>query len=166
MPQFERSKGPLGMIDRFLYKVSGQSMEPTFQAGDLLLVSPPPSAKRPVDRGSIAIIRDTSDQQRLSLKRVIGLPEENLHFSEGLLFINDCHLIEPYLDGKPAYLGTEESFWKLGPKEYFVMGDNRLHSTDSRHTGSVQADNIVGVVKFKVWPLNRLGGPRGVDYKI
>ena len=166
IPHPERSEAELGMIDRILYKVSGQSMQPAFHPGDLLLARHFSSVKMPINRGSIVIIRDNSDHQRLSLKRIIGLPGEDLHLLEGLLFVNDCHLTEPYLGGKPAYLGTDEHLWKVGLQEYFTMGDNRLYSTDSRHTGPVQDNEIIGVVKIRMWPLNRLGALRDVGYNL
>ena len=92
------------------------------------------------------------------LKRVVGLPGERLVFTEGMLLVDGDRLREPYLRGLPPYLGLESSEFSLAAQQYFVMGDNRAHSTDSRHFGPVAPSTKEGTVAFRVWPPRRRGG--------
>ena len=141
-----------------LYSVEGNSMTPTFPAGNLLLVSGEPSTKEPPKRGDAVIIRDPTNNQGHSLKRVVGLPGEDVLIAEGSLFVDGEPLAEPYLGGLPASMGLDSRGWKLGEGDYFVMGDNRAHSTDSREFGPVGLDRFVGKVTLRLWPVGRRGG--------
>ena len=125
-------------------------MEPSLYDGDLLLVAPPPRALR---RGRMVII-DTPRENgpRWQVKRVVGLPGDSLAFEDGLLFINGAPHTEPYLQGLPAYLGLDSASFDIGDRHYFVMGDNRAHSVDSRSFGPIDASLIVGVVAARLWP--------------
>ena len=96
------------------------------------------------------------DGGRLHLKRVIGFPRESIRQSDGVLLVNGRRLDEDYLGGLPAVIGLEEESWNLGDGEFFLLGDNRAHSTDSRQLGPVRLDNIDGTVRFRFWPLNKL----------
>ena len=69
--------------------------------------------------------------------------------------IDGARLMEPYLRGLPPYLGLEDAEFSLAKDEYFVMGDNRPHSTDSRHCGPVTRSSIEGRTVWRVWPLLR-----------
>ena len=91
------------------------------------------------------------------LKRVVGLPNEEVRLSEGRLLIDGVHLPEPYLGGLPPTLGLTEEAWTLEEGRYFVIGDNRAHSTDSREFGPVGLEEIVGRVLFRWWPPGRWG---------
>ena len=138
------------------YVVRGDSMAPTLGSGHLLLMRPggPPSG---LSRGDLVIVRDQRDPKSRYLKRVVGLPGERIQLFEGLLYVDGGHLAEPYLGGLPASLGLEDKVWGLGEGEYFVMGDNRARSTDSRAFGPVDAGLIVGKVWFRYWPLSKWG---------
>ena len=68
---------------------------------------------------------------------------------------------EPYLAGLPAAIGLEERSWRVGRDEYFVMGDNRAHSTDSRDFGPVSAEMVLSVVWLRWWPPGRWGRAKG-----
>ena len=81
---------------------------------------------------------------RHMLKRIIGMPGEIIAFTEGILLVNERRLTEPYLRGIPSNLGLDELHFTLGQDEYFVMGDNRMHSTDSRHYGPVKRAQVEG----------------------
>ena len=126
-------------------------MEPSLHDGDLLLVRRPRAAPL---RGSIVII-DTPRDNGWQVKRVVGLPGERVTFDDGLLFINDVHHTEPYLGGLPAYLGLDRTSFPVGDDRYFVLGDNRAHSSDSRSFGPIAANRIVGIVIARLWPLVR-----------
>ena len=106
------------------------------------------------------VVHDPTSPARGLIKRIVGLPSEEVAFQEGLLYVNGMHLMEPYLGGLPATLGLREMAWKLGDGEYLVMGDNRTRSTDSRDFGPVDAGSIAGRVWFRYWPLRSFGPVR------
>ena len=125
-------------------------MEPSLYDSDLLLVTPSRRAPR---RGRMVIIDTPRESSpRWQVKRVVGLPGENLRFEDGMLFINGTPHREPYLQGLPAYLGLDSASFDIGDRHYFVMGDNRAHSVDSRSFGPIDAALIVGFVAARLWP--------------
>ena len=144
------------MLSLELYVVRGQSMSPSFSPGDRLLVSPVKGRSFSFRRGDVVVVRDGSDGDRRNLKRLIGFPREEIRQSEGVLILNDRPLAEDYLGGFPAVIGLDDITWNLGDEEFFLLGDNRAHSTDSRQLGPSGLDDIVGTVRFRFWPLHRL----------
>ncbi len=144
------------MWDVELYVVRGHSMTPSFSPGDRLLVSPVKGRSFSFARGDVVVVRDGSDGDRRHLKRLIGFPREEIRQSEGVLLLNDLPLAEDYLGGFPAAIGLEDHTWNLENGEFFLLGDNRAHSTDSRQLGPSRLDDIVGTVRFRFWPLHRL----------
>lgn len=147
-----------------LYVVRGHSMSPAFLPGDGLFVSRTRSPATDVSRGDVVVVRGTSGGERQELKRVIGLPGECIRQSGGVLLVNGRRMVEHYLAGLPAVIGLEEDVWTLGDDECFVLGDNRAHSTDSRQFGSVSLDRIGGIVRFRCWPMHRIGRVRRPAY--
>ena len=95
---------------------------------------------------------------RYYLKRVVGLPGERVALKDGLLMINGEHYHEGYLNGLPAGVGTDDHSWSVGNESYFLMGDNRAHSTDSREYGPVNLEAIRGRVTRRLWPPCRWRG--------
>ena len=140
-----------------LYIVRGYSMEPSFRNGDQLVVSPRAYRRSTPRRGDVAVICDPRLPERQELKRIVGLSGEEVLLEDGLLHVEGAVLDEPYLAGLPSTLGLEARRWRMGPDEYFVMGDNRVRSTDSREYGPVNADLIVGRVLLRYWPPRRWG---------
>ena len=138
------------------YVVRGHSMTPTFSEGDRLLVSRFRGRSFSFVRGELVVVRDGPDDERWHLKRLIGLPRESVRQSGGVLLINDEPLDEDYLGGLPAVIGLEDVTWDLGGNDYFLLGDNRAHSTDSRQRGPFGLDDIEGKVKFRYWPVYKL----------
>ncbi len=138
------------------YVVRGHSMTPTFSEGDRLLVSRFHGRSYTFVRGELVVTRDGPDGERRHLKRLIGLPREIVRQSEGVLLINDQPLDEDYLGGLPAVIGLDDHTWNLESSEFFLLGDNRAHSTDSRQLGPVGLDDIEGKVRFRYWPLHKL----------
>ena len=128
-------------------------MEPTLRDGDLVAIA---RARGEPRRGSVALV-DTGDlaSARWQIKRVVGLPGDRLELRDGLLYVNGSHHPEPYLNGLPAYLGTEAHSWELAAGECFLLGDNRVHSSDSRRYGPVSTGQIAGVVFARLWPRPR-----------
>ena len=143
-------KGLSDMPARFsLYRVQGQSMRPALGQGDYVLVRACGTSSGQPRRGHIVVF---AMDEASHLKRIVGLPGERLTFTEGMLLIDGARLSEPYLQGLPPYLGLEVSEYSLAAGEYFVMGDNRGRSTDSRHFGPVTRSTIAGTVVCRVWP--------------
>jgi signal peptidase I len=140
-----------------LYKVEGDSMSPSFEHGERLLVSRAAYDCATPDRGDAVIARDPKNPSLHYLKRIIGLPLEEVRLFDGMLHVNGAHLPEPYLGGLPAYVGLDDKTWKLGERDYFVLGDNRAHSTDSRDFGPIDAKLILGKARFRFWPRQRWG---------
>ncbi len=138
-----------------VYVVSGNSMAPTIRAGDYLLVSVRAYRANTPNRGDLVIVRDPRDSGLRYLKRVIGLPGETVRLGDGMLCIDGVHLSEPYLGGLPASPGLDSTGWGLGNTEFFVLGDNRSHSTDSREFGPVDSTAILGKAWVRYWPLSR-----------
>ena len=130
-------------------------MEPTLGHGDYVLAHACGASAAGPRRGDIVAVTMPEESH---LKRVVGLPGERLVFTEGMLLVDGDRLREPYLRGLPPYLGLECSEFSLAAQQYFVMGDNRAHSTDSRHFGPVARSTMEGTVVFRVWPPLRRGG--------
>lgn len=132
--------------------VNGASMDPTFETGDYLIVDELTYQFRPPERGSVLIFKYPKDPSKSFIKRVIGLPGETVSLSEGKVTIinaenpNGFTFEEPYVKSK-----KEDSLtYELSAGEYFVLGDNRVGSADSRIWGPVPAENIVGrpIIRF------------------
>jgi signal peptidase I len=127
-------------------------MTPSLHSGDYLLLRRGPSSGGETP-GSLVTIRDATG--RPLLKRVVGLPGESLRVGT-TIHINGVPLIEPYAHGETPqnhFRGVK----RLGGHEYFLVGDNRAASTDSRDFGSIPHDRIQGVAVFRYWPLGRAG---------
>ena len=141
----------------WVFIVKGNSMSPTLRDGDILTVRSIKLNDLPIQRGDLVIVENPKSPGDNYVKRVVGLPKEQITINNGLLFINESQHEEIYLCGLPSSLGTEEKSWSLMEKEFFVMGDNRTHSTDSRELGPVPSKLLFGRVSHRYWPLNKLG---------
>ena len=134
-----------------LYRVQGESMTPTLRQGDYVLVLAYGTLARKPRRGDI-VVAAMAEMSRV--KRIVGLPRERLVFTEGRLLVDGDHLPEPYLRGLPPYPGLDTCEFSLGADDYFLMGDNRAHSTDSRRLGPVPRAAMAGTA-CRVWPPRR-----------
>lgn len=136
--------------------VNQSSMEPTLHEGQMLIISKMNYLVGEPDRGDIVVLKDDAEN-KLLIKRVIGLPGEEIQLKEGKVFINDKELAPDYTNA-PTYAYIQES-WQLPEGEYFVLGDNRGHSRDSRaeNVGLVKRENIIGRAVFRIWPFSKLG---------
>ena len=148
-------------------RVSGLSMYPTLHDGDYLIASPIPYWIHQPQRGDIVILRDPQDPNENLVKRVIAVPGDRLTIRDGHVYIDGRLLSEPYLNGP----WTLRASWPPGeveqvpPGEYFVMGDNRNVSLDSRAFGPVPRADIEGEAWCRLWPIPSagvLGGERPV----
>lgn len=139
------------------YLVRGESMTPALRNGDVVLVTGLGRTESRPTRGDIVVAREPPPDGRRTIKRVVGLPGETVRFEEGLLYVDGGPLAEPYLGGLPAVLGLGEATWTVGPGEYFLLGDNRAHSTDSKDYGPVERSRIIGRAWWRYWPPGRAG---------
>ncbi len=146
------------------YVVSGASMEPTFENWHYLIIDRVSYDIGSPQRGDVIVFGLPSDTSRALIKRVIGLPGETVVLSgpdPTVTIINKDHptgfvLQEPYLDPQ-NYGGTTDMKVVLGPNQYFVLGDNRKVSADSRVWGILPRQDIVGRVFLRLYPLNDIG---------
>lgn len=147
-------------IRAFLFQpflVRGASMEPTLSSGSYLIINEISYRFSEPERGDIIVFRFPNDPSQRFIKRVIGLPGESVEIEDGKVVVyskgeehQDAFVLqEPYLSGDTP----GNSRLELLEGEYYVMGDNRSFSSDSRSWGSVPRDNIIGKVFWKVFPL-------------
>lgn len=141
--------------------VEGLSMYATLDDNDYLIANKIDYRLHPPQRGDIIILRPPTDNSKDFIKRVIALPGEKLLIRDGAVYINGRKLDEPYLpeawttlNNWPAN-GTDGMV--MPPNEYFVMGDNRNRSQDSRIFGPISRDRIDGKAWFRIWPLDSFG---------
>ena len=154
-------------------RVDGESMRNTLQDGDVVLVTKPEYWTGNYQRGDIIICRYpnrnkessvnlggsfelTFTNHTLFVKRLVGLPGDKVEFRSGVLYINDEMVDESAID---VYIPSSRSYGPrtLGADEYFVVGDNRGNSNDSRAVGPISEDMIVGHVSLVLWPLSNFG---------
>lgn len=140
--------------------VEGLSMFATLDDNDYLIANKIDYRLHAPQRGDIIILRPPTDNSKDFIKRIIALPGERLLISDGFVYINGHKLDEPYLPEQWTTLnnwgGTDGEV--VPPNDYFVMGDNRNRSQDSRIFGFIGRDRIDGRAWFRIWPLNHLGG--------
>jgi signal peptidase I len=128
--------------------VQGKSMWPTLRPGDCCFVNCILPHVRGYGRGDIVVIRDASRQEFI-VKRIVGLPGDRIELRHGRVFVNGELLPEPYLDaGTQTYAGVRLNHAiRIGNRSYFVMGDNRAESEDSRYFGDVDEHDLVGIIR-------------------
>ena len=142
-------------------EVSGSSMEPTLQDGDSLLVDKLSYRFGSPKRYDIIIFPYQYGDDQYFIKRVIGLPGETVRVDYyGYIYINGNVLDENYGAEIIEDPGRAETEIKLGEDEYFVMGDNRNHSMDSRDVsvGNIHKDDILGKAFIRIYPFSTFGG--------
>jgi signal peptidase I len=149
------------VVRHFIFKpfyVSGQSMEPTFFEKEYLIIDQFTYRFREPERGEIIVFRPPVNSDDFYLKRIIGLPGERVRVENGSVIVcsTECQALdETYLGSS---IETEGSVrMTLGPDQYFMMGDNRSFSFDSRKFGAVDKDLIVGRIWFRGYPFERIG---------
>jgi len=153
----------IALVRYYLFKpfyVKGASMEPNFYDHEYLIIDELSYRLHEPQRGDVVVFRYPNNPKEYFLKRIIGLPGERIKVSEGIVTIyNDAHpegmtVKENYI---PTDVATEgEKIMSLNKNQYFMMGDNRPNSFDSRRFGPVDEDLIVGRTWLRGWPLNRI----------
>lgn len=143
------------------HQVKGSSMDPSFIDAEYLLTDKITYRFREPKRGEVVIFTAPMNQDYEYIKRIIALPGETIKIEGGNIFINGEKLEESYLPPQRATLTggfLREGQSLIMPEgRYFVIGDNRNHSSDSREWGTVPLESIIGRAWFRYWPLSRLG---------
>jgi len=135
--------------------VVGASMQPNFQNGERVVISKLAYKFGEPERGDVIVFHPPNDQEEDYIKRVIALPGEAIEVNDGVVYINDQPLDEPYIKDSPDYTLSEQ---RVPSNEYFVLGDNRNNSNDSHNGWTVPQQNIIGKVWLTIWPPEEWGG--------
>jgi len=137
-------------------KVEGTSMLPRLHDGERIFVNKLIYYGLPdLERGDIVVFWFPDDPSKSYIKRVIGLPGETVQMRAGRIFVNGKELQEPYLDPSLNVTDDDRPPTYVKPHYYFVMGDNRDNSSDSRSWGLVPEKYIYGKALFRYWPLSK-----------
>ncbi len=161
----------IGLVRYFLFKpfsVKGSSMSPTFEENEYLIVDEITYRFREPVRGEVVVFKSPNNSKDKYLKRIIGLPGEKVKIEDNKIIICSeeyprCTVVdEPYIGET-----TEGSVTiTLGPDEYFVLGDNRDASYDSRRFGAIVKKDIVGRAVFRGWPFHRISTFSAPEYQL
>jgi len=143
------------------YTVEGSSMEPNFYDGEDIMVNKVCYHSSGPQRGEVIIFDPPFASPRPFIKRVIGLPGETVEIKDGKVFIDGIPIEEEYIMAPPNY--TMPAI-EVPENEYFVLGDNRNVSADSRNGWTVPRDNIIGKAWFIYWPPSKLGVVKHYSY--
>jgi signal peptidase I len=143
----------------FLYqpvKVEGTSMAPLISDQERIFINKLVYRFEPISRGDVVVFWYPNDRTKSFIKRVVALPGETVEIRQGRVYVNGKPLQEPYI--LPAYLDSNNfSPFAIPANQYFVMGDHRDSSNDSRMFGPVPSEYIYGKAVFAYWPMDHFG---------
>jgi signal peptidase I len=143
----------------FIYqpvKVEGGSMEPGLEDQERIVINKLVYRLESIERGDIIVFRYPRDTRKSFIKRVIGLPGDHIHIAYGHVYVNEEQLPESYVPSD--YLDAKSYSEIVVPRDsYFVLGDHRSASNDSREFGPIQRSYIYGKAVFGYWPMEKLG---------
>lgn len=145
------------LIRTFLFipvRVDGHSMENTLLNKEIVLATRPEYLRGDINRRDIVICHYPGRGKTLFVKRLVALPGDTVEFREGQLYVNGEYVDETDLDASVPYTGSTQPI-TLGEDQYFVCGDNRGNSNDSRAVGPITRDQLVAHVQRIVWPLSK-----------
>jgi len=143
----------------FLYqpvRVEGTSMLPVLEDQDRLFINKIAYRVGDIHQGDVVVFQYPRDHEQSYIKRVIALPGDRLRINHGLVYVNGKLLPEPYVPSRFAD-DRSQAEMVLPPHEYFVMGDHRSISSDSREFGPVDRSLIYGKAVFVYWPMEQVG---------
>ena len=129
-------------------RVDGDSMKNTLKNGDILLLYKLSS----INRFDIIVLDEEKDNEKI-IKRVIGMPGETIAIKKGKIYINDKVIDDEYAYGETS----DYNKVTLRDNEYFILGDNRLISKDSRYFGPIKENEIKGKIVFRLFPFTKIG---------
>jgi signal peptidase I len=142
------------IIDSFFprVRVENISMKPTLEPGELLLVNKLAYRLGEPQTGDVIVFHYPGNPAEDYIKRLIGLPGDEIKIEGGLVYVNGQSLEEPYISAPPSYRGI----WEVPADSFFVLGDNRNQSSDSHSWGFVPLENIVGKALIVYWPIDQI----------
>ena len=151
------------------FYVKGASMEPNFHNREYLIVNEIGYRFDDPKRGDVIVFRYPLDKKQYFIKRVIGLPNERIVIDNNSIIVYNQNLGDDGIKLEEGYLDTDRKTVgdidiTLNSDEYFVLGDNRNHSLDSRIFGVLPEDLIIGKAWFRGWPFERFGFLEGFEY--
>lgn len=150
-------------------------MVPNFQSGEYVLTDKVSYRMGDPGRGDIVVFHAPEAARCPEgtgcdfIKRILALPRESVEVKNNGIYVNGVKLNEPYIpDSYQTQAGkyTKNAIVRLGPDEYFVAGDNRPYSSDSRAWGPINKSDIVGRAFFRYWPLDAVGPVKGAKYNL
>lgn len=136
------------------YRVEGHSMMPTLKEGEYLIVNKLSYYLEEPERGDIIVLHYPRDPSREYIKRIVGLPGDQVEIGNGQVKVNGVVLQEPYLNGPPTYV---DQSWVVPADNFFVLGDNRNNSSDSRSWSFLPRSDIVGKASIIYWGVEDWG---------
>jgi signal peptidase I len=154
----------LGII-AFVYqpvKVEGNSMTPELADQERIFINKFVYKFGTIERGDIVVFRYPRDPNKSFIKRIVGLPGESIEIRRGIVYVNDVPLREDYVAPKDHDLQSYP-LARLSSQHYFVLGDRRRSSHDSRSWGTVHRDYIYGKAVFAYWPIDHFGPIRSAN---
>lgn len=135
-------------------QVIGPSMEGTLDAGDVTIVNKLVYKFRIIKRNEIVSI---NQKDKIMVKRVIGLPGEHIEYKDNKLYVNGSLVLENNISVETKDFKLEDIGYETIPKDmYFVLGDNRTNSSDSREFGLVKKDEIIGKIVMRLYPFSKI----------
>ena len=135
-------------------QVIGPSMEGTLNAGDVTIVNKLVYKFRTIKRNEIVSI---NQKDKIMVKRVIGLPGEHIEYKDNKLYVNGSLVLENNISVETKDFKLEDIGYETIPKDmYFVLGDNRTNSNDSREFGLVKKDEIIGKIVMRLYPFSKI----------
>lgn len=134
--------------------VRGSSMAPAIRDGDRILIDPLSFLLQGIRRGDIVVLKYPLDPSVDYIKRIVGMPGDEIVIDAGQVWVNGRLLEEPYVDSPDASCSLRTH---VKPAHYFVLGDNRQRSCDSRDFGQVPQGYVRGKVELRLWPPARVG---------
>jgi signal peptidase I len=137
-------------------KVEGTSMTPLISDQERIFINKFVYRFEPIERGDVVVFWYPLDRSKSFIKRVVGLPNDVVEIRAGKVYVNGKHLLEPYVPAGAADLNSYPAT-RIPKGEYFVMGDHRISSNDSRIFGPVPRNFIYGKAVFAYWPVDHFG---------
>lgn len=141
--------------------VRGASMEPTFENKDYIFIDKISYRFQDPKRGEVIVFRFPGNTSQFFIKRIVGLPGETIKIKNNEVFIYNDQNPEGFVFDESNYLGKNQKtlgdiLMKLDDNDYFLLGDNRLQSSDSRQWGATNKTLIIGRVLMRIWPFDKI----------
>lgn len=147
-----------------IHIVQGESMEPNFHTGEIIITNKLSYLTEEPKRGDVVVLKFPGDPDRVKyIKRIIGLPNETIEIRDSKIYIDNQELVESYIP-ENTYTGPD-MIAKIGSDEYFIIGDNRPNSNDSRAWGTARKNDLIGKGFFILLPTSTWGFIAPVSYQ-